>query len=311
MIEMEVCSPARTNNGSKQEEERGPNPGAGLELTTTLIQAGPPTAYFTTVPWNPFETTQSKIRKPYLLGSWGSPDISPAPTPATACSHPHAQHLRNGLQGHEPCHPIPLVGQTKILRDPFDSLKISLRIWLLHQQILSTLSSEYIPSPIPSHHISYATWSGWHHHLSPMFLCLLLSGPFASVVPFSLSTTQQPEWSFKTWVSLSLLCSKSHGLPILLIKALVLTMASKFNCFGFLPLSHADLICYASLSHCYLGYVSTGCNLMTSLKLKNWISSAPTSWHSWVYCVDIPSHVHKEVYSSQCFLFVGSLIIKD
>ena len=69
MIEMEVCSPARTNNGSKQEEERGLNPGAGLELTTTLIQAGPPTAYFTTVPWNPFETTQSKIRKPYLLGS--------------------------------------------------------------------------------------------------------------------------------------------------------------------------------------------------------------------------------------------------
>ena len=191
------------------------------------------------------------------------------------------------------------------------TLKISPRIWLLHQQILSTLSAEYIPNPIPSHHISCATWSGWHRHLSPMFLCFLLSGRFASAVPFSLSSTQQPEWSFKTWVSLSLLCSKFHSLPILLIKALVLTMASKFNWFGFLPLSHSDLICSASLSPCYLGHISTGCNLMTSLKLKNLISSDPTSWYSWVYCVDILSHAHKEVYSSQCFLFVGSLRIKD
>lgn len=307
MMEMEVCSPARTNNGSKQKEECGPDPGAGLELATTVIQAGPPTAYFTTVLWNPFETTQSKIRKPYLLGSWGSPDISPAPTPATACPHT-LMPSTSGMDSRDMDLAIP-----SFWLDRPKSWEIPLILWKYLSGSDYSISKS---SPLYFQNISQVqslltTWSGWHHHLSPMFLCLLLSGPFASVVPFSLSATQQPEWSFKTWVSLSLLCSKSHGLPILLIKALVLTMAFKFNCFGFLPLSHADLICYASLSCCYLGYVSTGCNLMTSLKLKNWISSAPTSWHSWVYCVDIPSHVHKEVYSSQCFLFVGSLIIKD
>ena len=62
-----------------RKEECGPDPGAGLELATTVIQAGP-----LTVPWNPFETTQSKIRKPYLLGSWSSPDASPTLTSSTS-----------------------------------------------------------------------------------------------------------------------------------------------------------------------------------------------------------------------------------